>query len=295
MEYLEKKPVHRNSIFDSIKKEITFELDSSNLIIDISHNVINILGFLSDEMIGRNIFDFIEVKESYFNLNFLDNMDMFFIHKNGNCVWIEDYVTPVYDNNEKLIAFEGVCRDISYRKALEENLSYLTYHDSLTGLKNRAFYDKQIEELNTLSNLPVGIIVCDLDNLKVINDTMGHNKGDSIIKSVSDLLLGIENNHISISRIGGDEFVILVKNTSEFEIEELGRNINLLIKKHNSKNRECPIQLSIGYAFADRSVGKMEEIFKMADKNMYANKLHKNKRDRNVLEVTYNYTTIVIE
>ncbi|KZL92487.1 sensor domain-containing diguanylate cyclase [Clostridium magnum] len=419
MEYLEKKSVHRNSIFDSIKKEITFELDSSNLIIDISHNVINILGFLSDEMIGRNIFDFIEVKESYFNLNFLDNIDMFFIHKNrglvymelqikvieddrgkilrkygsmidiskykeierrkehfkvvlesakdiiyrfeiipepkfvyissaveevfgyeveeyyknymhvfntshpddisilykkmnneldyskpiesrwihksGNCVWIEDYVTPVYDNSGKLIAFEGVCRDISYRKALEENLSYLTYHDSLTGLKNRAFYDKQIEELNTLSNLPVGVIVCDLDNLKVINDTMGHNKGDSIIKSVSDLLLGIENNHIFISRIGGDEFVILVKNTSEFEIEELGRNINLLIKKHNSKNRECPIQLSIGYAFADRSVGKMEEIFKIADKNMYANKLHKNKRDRNAIEVTYNYTTIAIE
>jgi diguanylate cyclase (GGDEF)-like protein len=197
------------------------------------------------------------------------------IHKNGNCVWIEDYVTPVYDNNENLIAFEGICRDISDRKALEEKLSCLTYHDSLTGLKNRTFYDKQIEELNTLNNLPVGVIVCDLDNLKVINDTMGHDKGDSMIKSASNLLLEMENEHISISRIGGDEFVILIKNTDKMKVEELCRKVNLLIKNYNSRNQEYPIQISIGYAFAENSFGNIEEIFKIADRNMYTNKMHK--------------------
>lgn len=413
MEYLhKKKSIHKSSILDSIKKEITFELDSNNLIINISHNVIKILGFSSDEMVGRIILDFIQVEESHSksNLMFLDNMDVLFthkngnliymelqievveddsgkvlskygsmidiskykeiersknhfkivlesakdiiyrfeiipepkfvyispaieevfgyevqkyyddymhvfntshpddvsilykkmnneldyskpiesrwIHKNGNCVWIEDYVTPVYDSNGNLIAFEGVCRDISDRKALEEKLSYLTYHDSLTGLKNRIFYDKQIEKLNTLNNLSVGVIVCDLDNLKIINDTMGHSKGDLIIKSVSNLLLRIENDDISVSRIGGDEFVILVKNTDEITVAEICQKIDLLVNNHNLSNEEYSIQLSIGYAFTEKSVGKMQEIFKIADKNMYANKLHRYRRNKWALEVT---------
>lgn len=406
MEYLQKKKsVHRDLILDSIKKEITFELDSSNLIIDISHNVINVLGFSSDEMIGRSISDFIKVEETHcnFNLKFIDNIDMIFthkngssaymelqmkiieddrgkvlskygsmidiskykeierskehfkivlesakdiiyrfeitpepkfvyissaaeeifgykvqkyyddymhvfntshpddvsilykkmnneldyskpiesrwIHKNGNCVWIEDYVTPVYDSNENLIAFEGICRDISDRKTLEEKLSYLTYHDSLTGLKNRTFYDKQIEELNNLNDLPVGAIVCDLDNLKITNDTKGHYKGDLMIKSVSDLLLKIKDDNTSISRIGGDEFVILIKNTDEIRVAEICQKINLLIKNYNLNNQEYPIQLSLGFAFTEKSVGKMDDIFKVADKNMYASKLYKHKRN----------------
>lgn len=413
MEYFEKKKSnYRNSILDSIKKEITFELDNNNSIIDISHNVINILGFSYDEMITESIFNFIDNQESCskLNLELHNNIEMSFIHKNGNiiymelqikaieddngkvlskcgsmidiskykeiehreqklkivlenakdiiyrfeilpepkfvyvssaiedvvgcsvqanyddymivfntahpedipilnkkitnaldyskpiearyihkngsCIWLEDYITPEYDGNGNLVAIEGVCRDISERKALEDKLNYLTYHDSLTGLKNRTFYDKQIEKLNTLNNQAVGIIVCDLDKLKVINDTMGHNKGDSMIKSASDLLLGIENDNISISRVGGDEFVILIRNTSEFEIKELCENINLLIKKHNSNNPEYPIELSIGYAFAEKSVGIMEEVFKIADKNMYANKLYKYEKNKISIEVT---------
>lgn len=400
MGYLDNKNL---VIMDSIKKEIIFELDSDNLIIDISYNVVNILGFLPDEMIGRSIFDFIAVEEIDFNIKTIDNIDMLFmhkngnlvfmelqmkiveddsgkilskygsmidiskykeieqreehlkvvlesakdiiyrfeikpepkfvyissaaeevfgyevkkyyedytivfktshpddvpilydkmknkldyskpiesrwIHKNGNCVSIEDYVTPVYDKRGNLIAFEGVCRDVSDRKELEEKLNYLTYHDSLTGLKNRTFYDKQIKQLNTIDDMQIGIIICDLDNLKIINDTNGHDKGDSIIKEVSNLLSKVENDYISVSRIGGDEFAILVKNASEFKIKEFCQNINILIKNYNFNNLDYPIQLSFGYAYTEKSIGNMDKVFKMADKNMYANKLI-NKSDK---------------
>lgn len=124
MGYLEKKSVHRNSIFHSIKKEITFELDSNNLIIDISHNVVNILGFLSDEMIGRNIFDFIEVKEGYFNLNVLDNMDMFFIHKNKGLVCMELQIKVIEDDRGKILRKYGSMIDISKYKEIERRKDY---------------------------------------------------------------------------------------------------------------------------------------------------------------------------
>jgi diguanylate cyclase (GGDEF)-like protein/PAS domain S-box-containing protein len=197
------------------------------------------------------------------------------IHKKGHCVWVEDYVTPTYDNEGNLIAFEGVCRDISERKALEDKLNYLTYHDSLTGLKNRTFYDMQIEELDIRINLPVGIIVCDLDNLKIVNDTMGHEKGDVMIKSASELLAKLINDNMSISRIGGDEFVVLVRKIDELGIIELCKKIELLIGNYNKENKEFPIEISIGHAFCENSVGNMNNIFKIADKNMYANKLNK--------------------
>lgn len=197
------------------------------------------------------------------------------IHKNGHCVWIEDFVRPTYDSEGNLIAFEGVCRDISERKALEEKLYYLTYYDSLTGVKNRTFYDKQIEELNTINNIPIGVIVCDLDNLKIINDSIGHDKGDEVIKTTGSLLKSIENEHISISRIGGDEFVVLVNNTDEIEVMELCNEIESLINNHNKEFNEWPIEMSIGHAFTKNSFENMSTIFKIADKNMYENKLHK--------------------
>jgi len=404
MKYLQKKSVNSNAVLNSIKKEITFELDASNTIINISPNTINVLGFSNDEMIRRSISEFISTEKSsyrfeskipnsieipfinkqgsiiymevqmksiednkgkvlnkygsmidiskYKNIehceqklktllentrdiiyhleivpepkfvyispsyeevlghevqkNYEDYMYVFntahpddvalltkklnneldyskpiesrWIHKNGSCIWMEDYVTPTYDSNANIIAFDGVCRDISERKALEKKLYYLTFHDSLTDLRNRTFYDKQIEELNIQHNLPVGIIICDLDNLKIINDTMGHDNGDSILVSVSNLLLGIKNKDISIYRIGGDEFVILAKNSSELEIEELYQNINLLIKNYNSNDIKFPIQLSMGYAFEQESIGKMCAIFQKADKIMYTNKMNKHKK-----------------
>lgn len=393
-----------NYFFNDLRKEILFKLDSNNIFSYICENVTNILGFSSDEVIGKSIFDFIENQESYFDHDFevLNNQDILFKHKNGNKIymelqikvieddssaygsmidisrykdmeykeqklkivlenardiiyrfqilpetkfvyvspvieqmfkykaqkyydnykyifkvshpddvhilikkingevdyskpiesrwihkdghyfWMEDYITPTYDSDGNLIAFEGVCRDISKRKALEEKLNYLTYHDSLTGLKNRTFYDNQIKELSTVKNLPVGVIVYDLDNLKIINDTMGHDKGDEMIKSVSYLLLHVKNDNISISRIGGDEFVVLIKNTSEFQVKEICRNINLLIENYNLNNRDYPIKLSSGYAFTENSVERMDEIFKIADRYMYNNKFNKRNKMKNV-------------
>lgn len=329
----------KNLIWNSLKKEITFELDSYNLIIDISNNVKNIFGFLPKDMIGRSIFDFIKVDKSLkillenakdiiytfqimpepkfvyispvieeifgynrqeyyddythvFKTSHPDDVEILYkkmnneldyskpiisrwIHKDGYTVWIEDHVTPIYDNEGNFIAFDGICRDISERKVLEEKLNYLTYHDSLTGLKNRTFYDKQVEELNTISNLPVGIIVCDLDNLKKINDNIGHDNGDKIIKTASNVLLSIESEDVSISRIGGDEFAIIIKKADELKTIELCKKIKLLIKNYNLDNKEWPIKISIGHAFTDNSVGNMSRIFKEADKRMYVNKTYK--------------------
>jgi PAS domain S-box-containing protein len=117
-----KKLVYKNLIWESVKKEITFELDSSNSIIDISHNVVNILGFSYDEMIGRRIIDFIKDDGTYsnFNLKFVDNIDISFTHKNGSLVYMELQIKIIEDDCGKILRKYGSMIDISRYKEIEQ-------------------------------------------------------------------------------------------------------------------------------------------------------------------------------
>lgn len=91
-----------------------------------------------------------------------------FKHKDGRYFWFEEYITPVYDEEGKLVAIESIVRNIQKRKELEEKLTYLSYHDTLTGVYNRTYFEKHKNELNKEKNRSVGVIICDLDNLKPI-------------------------------------------------------------------------------------------------------------------------------
>lgn len=199
------------------------------------------------------------------------------LHKDGHYVWIEDYARPLYDKKGNLIAIEGVCRDVSERKRLEEELNYLYYHDTLTGLKNRSYYEKVFNNLDTVVDEPVGIIICDLDNLKKVNDTLGHEAGDLFIKEAAKLLSKVEREGIFVTRMGGDEFVVLIQNASRQEVEQLYREVCLMVENYNSQNKAFKIEMSIGFAHSEKSLGHMKQVFCEADNNMYFHKGEKRK------------------
>lgn len=196
-------------------------------------------------------------------------------HKNGHYVWLEDYIIPQYNEDNQLVACESISRNIQERKELMLRLEKLGYNDNLTGLFNKNYFLKEMNLLNTTINIPVGIVVCDLDNLKYVNDSLGHSSGDILIKNTAEVLKSVFNNEHVISRTGGDEFVIIVKNKSLHEVKRLYAELERVIKMFNEKNKNIPIKISTGLEYSETSISKMQSTLDIADGNMYKQKKHK--------------------
>lgn len=196
-------------------------------------------------------------------------------HKDGYYIWIEDYIIPYFNEDNQLAAIESITRNIQVKKELEQRLERLGYHDTLTELYNKNYFLKEIDLLNNAINIPVGIFVCDLDRLKYTNDSFGHSSGDILIKNTAKVLKSVFTSEHVISRTGGDEFVIIVKNKSYSEVKKLYTDLHIAIKIFNENNKNFPIKISIGIAYSENSFFKMQSILDTADSNMYNNKKHK--------------------
>lgn len=207
--------------------------------------------------------------------NFEKSLEMRMKDKNGDYIWCEDYVIPFYNKDGELEAISGFVRNIQNRKEMEKKLEELSFYDSLTMLHNRNYYNMQEKKLNESYNSSVGIIICDLDNLKVINDSLGHTYGDKLLINFGNLLKNEFNTNTVITRFGGDEFVILIENTSEDIVKKKYFELQHSIKEFNKVNQSMGIEVSIGWAFSKISIGVMNKVFKMADEMMYEIKFSK--------------------
>jgi diguanylate cyclase (GGDEF)-like protein/PAS domain S-box-containing protein len=194
----------------------------------------------------------------------------------GNYKWFEEYATPIYENG-KLAYVQGIMRNIDEKVKLQQALEYRISHDTLTDIYNREYFEKKFEELDKKVNAPVAIIVCDLDGLKLANDNLGHKAGDALLKRAAELLNQLSSETITVARIGGDEFVLVVTDKSEEQISQLVTQLQNDIKKNNSNDSMFSIEMSIGYSYAPWSLGKMEFLFSQADKNMYEDKMSRKK------------------
>ena len=210
-------------------------------------------------------------KHSDFSKNFCTR----FKHNKGHYIWVEEYIIPTFDDNGNLTSVEGISRDITERKKLETKLEELSYRDGLTGLYNRTFLNKQIELFINHVDITLGVIACDLDNLKYINDSLGHSTGDLLINNVSTFFKSIFGS-LAMFRNGGDEFIILIPNVSLGDAEDLYSKMIYSIDQYNNTN-EMPIQLSSGFSYSCSSKN-IHELLSQADKNMYKNKYEKRER-----------------
>lgn len=163
-------------------------------------------------------------------------------------------------------------RDVTARKLMEEGLEYLRQRDSLTGAYNRTYFETDMIRLPVSKQESIGIFVCDVDGLKLINDTLGHHQGDELLKVVAGLLIAGVKAPDYVARIGGDEFAIVLFDSTEKRMEELEPNYRSRVAVYNRENPQLPLSLSLGWAMGDGE--KVENIIKMADNNMYRQKIH---------------------
>jgi len=216
----------------------------------------------------------VQLKKITGTTNFSEPFQARYMKKNGQYIWCEDRVIPFYNHKGKLEKIAGFSRDVSDRIALEKKLKELSFYDSLTSLFNRNYYEKQEEKLNTRDDRPIGIIICDLDNLKHINDSLGHTYGDKLLIQMGNLLKNSLQSE-TVARYGGDEFVILIENTTESNVKTIFTKIRKTIDEYNRTHVNLPIELSMGWAFSPHSIGYMKKTFKEADRMMYAEKYKK--------------------
>ena len=147
----------------------------------------------------------------------------------------------------------------------------LTFKDNLTGLYNRRYFENELDKIDVRSQLPLSIIMADINGLKIINDSLGHKKGDEVlIKSAEILKKEIRDKDI-LARYGGDEFVILLAQTDEEESEKIINSIKR--KSKDTKTDKLQVSIALGSASKSKSNQKICDILKKADNNMYQNKL----------------------
>ncbi|MFN2364562.1 MAG: HD domain-containing phosphohydrolase [Halarsenatibacteraceae bacterium] len=167
------------------------------------------------------------------------------------------------------------------RLRAEKEIRYLGFHDKLTGLYNRMFVEEELKRLDSERQLPLSIIAGDVNSLKLVNDAFGHKAGDDLLKKVAAILKESCRKEDIIGRFGGDEFTIILPNTSKKEAEKILARI-----KDNCKNEEdtiIPVSIALGLATKADENEDVNEVLKNADTNMYENKIKESEEVKNIV------------
>ncbi len=192
----------------------------------------------------------------------------------GRVFW-QDY-TPVLGENNSLVGHMWQYWEITERKQIEDRLQYLSLRDQLTGLYNRAYFENELKRLSKSREFPVTILSADLDGLKVINDAMGHHRGDNYLKACAKILKGSLRGSDVLARVGGDEFAALLPCTGSVFGEQIVSRIYSRIDKYNRNRRtHLPLSVSIGQATSQDGQESLDKTYKDADEHMYRVKLYK--------------------
>lgn len=184
---------------------------------------------------------------------------------------IADSAAPITDAKGEVQGVVVVFRDVTNERNRQMEIEYLSYHDSLTGLYNRRYFEEELRRLDVERNLPLSVIMGDVNGLKLINDAFGHFKGDTVLQKVAKALKSVCRSDDIIARWGGDEFVILLPKTNQC-------NAAKVIQRAIAASAEMEVasirlSISLGHATKEKSDDDIMSILKAAESEMYKNKL----------------------
>jgi len=201
---------------------------------------------------------------------------------------IQSYTNPNLYSESDIKLMEFVSSQVATtieRKSSEERIKHLSFHDSLTGLYNRAYFEEELERYNFPRYYPLSVVMLDVNGLKVINDTFGHSEGDRLLQHSSQILTSVSRQGDILARIGGDEFAILLPSTTSEQAHEFCERFKKTCQQDKIKPIYLRPNISLGHTTQEGEYKDTNSLLKEADRNMYQDKLFNGKsREKHFLE-----------
>jgi len=274
----------RFRIIAEYSMDIIKVLNPQGKILYASPSLEKILGYPIRKMIGKEFFinvhpeDLQEIKEKFkkmFETKEYFQVNLRRIHQDGHSVWLNTDFVPVINSEGGIERIVSISADITEMRRKEKHLSEMAYSDHLTGLPNRRLFLDRLQQAFYTSDRTgklTALMVLDCDKFKNINDTLGHDVGDEVIKIFAQRVKSSLRKRDTLSRVGGDEFTIVLPELSKLEdvFEIAGRILRIVNEKMLISGNELEISTSIGISFYDpHTPCNIEDLFKQADKELY--------------------------
>lgn len=259
------------------------EVDQNERIIFTNARFCEMTGYSQAELLGQKASEFLLDEEGreivhQANLRRLggvsDTYELKIVKKNGEPLWVLVGGVPLTDSDGKIVGSMGIHTNITERKRVEEKLLHNAMHDALTGLPNRALFLEHLRRVmsrGTFKEKSFAVLFLDFDGFKLINDSLGHAAGDTLLKLIAGRLEGLLRGNDIVARLGGDEFTILLDELNEPEdvLNVVRRIQDILTRPFSLGGRDVFISASIGIALKDEKYRMPEEILRDADIAMY--------------------------
>jgi len=249
-------------------------LHDKGKIIKVNQAFLDLFNINAGDLEGRSISDFIledyhEILEEKIEEGYEGGFEIQGLKSSGSSVYIEVSGQEIL-YGDKLVRME-ILHDISDLRKAEKRIKYLKFHDSLTELYNRSYLEKVLGNVYRERHLPLNFIICDLNGLKLVNDTFGYIEGDKLLKRVAKILKYCSRKEDIVARWGGDEFFILLPRSTAAEVEEVLYKIRKICA--STKDQKIPLNMSMGISARTSQEQGFREAIKEAEDNMYTNKL----------------------
>ncbi|MDU5081335.1 HD domain-containing phosphohydrolase [uncultured Tissierella sp.] len=274
-----KQALEKNKAIIEVLPDILFVINREGIFVEVEVADSQELYIEKEDFIGKKIKDLFSTEITEISMkkikNVLENDVMeTFEYSLEVPKGMENYEIRIVKLNEDEVV--SVTRNITDKKKMEDKLIRLSYKDQLTGLYNRRFFEEELRRLDVPRNLPITIVMADVNGLKLINDSFGHKAGDELLKDIANIMKkGCREDDI-IARISGDEFVIILPQTNEREAEAIiGRLKALSADEKFSNDKLSNMELSVSFGLGTKCTvdTDMSEILKKAEDNMYTHKL----------------------
>ena len=267
---LERKESLYRSLFEYAPIGIAILI--KNKIQDVNEYFLNVLGGNIEEIRGK------ELKEVIIDIDFEKELkeksliEKRYLKADGSIGWLDVDISEIKNLKEEN---EHICivQDITEKKNKEDRIKYVTYHDLLTGLKNRNAFEEECRKKMKNVTTPFSIIAADIDGLKLINDAFGHDRGDLVLKLTGQILKSTVEDSGVIFRTGGDEFYIFLEKTNTDSAKYIMKKINEAIVKVNEAEHDIILNVSLGLSTLEYQEDNFKTILKQAEENMYRMKL----------------------
>ena len=265
--------------------DIIFEIDSDLRYVFITGHGLNSVKLSSEELTGKTPTEALgkhgKQRESLYQKALDGEMVSFewTYNDQDETFYFDTSVSPITDDQGTITGAVGISRNITEKRLKQQEIEYLSYHDHLTGLYNRRYlYDKLIE-IDTETFYPLALIMIDLNGLKILNDAYGHALGDEALMKVASVLKKTATEDDIVTRIGGDEFIVILHNTTEEAVEERKKHILEYLELETVENAK--LSVAIGHQLKNSNDVSIGDVMKEAEDMMYFRKLSEGKSARN--------------